>query len=55
MPWSATSANTDSTADVGTWNGEVRMAPDVVSVRQNLLPLVDNGQVNPTCSTGGWR
>ena len=43
----------DGTADVGTWGHEVRMAPDVVSVRQNLVPLVDAGQVNPTCATGG--
>jgi hypothetical protein len=44
---------TDGTADVGTWNREVRMGPDVASVRQNLQPLVDGGQVNPACSTGG--
>ncbi len=29
------------------------MGPDVASVRQNLLPLVDDGAVNPTCATGG--
>ncbi len=29
------------------------MTPDVVSVRQNLVPLVDGGVVNPTCATGG--
>lgn len=44
---------TDGTADVGAWNREVAMGPDVVSVRQNLIPLVDDGQVNPTCATGG--
>lgn len=44
---------TDGTATVGAWNHEVRMAPDVASVRQNLVPLVDNGQVNPTCQSGG--
>ena len=44
---------TDGTADVGAWNREVRMEPDVVSVRQNLVPLVDEGQVNPTCHSGG--
>ena len=43
----------DGTADVGAWGSEVRMSPDVVSVRQNLVPLVDNGVVNPTCATGG--
>jgi hypothetical protein len=43
----------DGSASVGAWNREVRMSRDVVSVRQNLVPLVDNGQVNPTCQTGG--
>ena len=43
----------DGTADVGVWGTEVRMTPDVVSVRQNLVPLVDHGVVNPTCASGG--
>ena len=29
------------------------MGPDVASVRQNLVMLVDNGRVNPSCATGG--
>jgi hypothetical protein len=45
----------DGTADVGSWNHEVRMAPDVVSVRQNLVPLVDDGELNQTCATGGTK
>ena len=45
--------HTDGRADVGAWNREVRMDPTVASVRQNLVPLVDGGQVNPTCATGG--
>lgn len=47
--------HTDGTADVGAWNREVHMGPDVASVRQNLQPLVDDAQVNPTCATGGTR
>jgi hypothetical protein len=43
----------DGTVDVGAWGSEVRMGPDVASVRQNLVPLVDNDAVNPTCATGG--
>ncbi|HEY2226040.1 hypothetical protein [Actinomycetospora sp.] len=43
----------DGTADVGAWGTEVRMGPEVASVRQNLVPLVDGGRVNPTCATGG--
>jgi hypothetical protein len=46
---------TDGTADVGTWNGEVRMGPQVASVRQNLQMLVDGGRVNATCATGGTK
>lgn len=45
----------DGHADVGAWNREVRMTPSVASVRQNLLPLVDDGHLNPTCATGGAK
>jgi hypothetical protein len=45
----------DGHADVGAWNREVRLTPDVVSVRQNLTPLVDSGAVTPRCATGGHR
>jgi hypothetical protein len=34
----------DGTATVGQWGRDVSMAPDVVSVRQNLDLLVDHGQ-----------
>lgn len=44
---------TDGTADVGAWGTEVRMAPNVASVRQNLTPLVDGGVLNQTCASGG--
>ncbi len=44
---------TNGTATVGTWGHEVAMSRNVASVRQNLVPLVDNGVVNPTCGTGG--
>jgi hypothetical protein len=43
----------NGTADVGAWGSEVRMTPDVAAVRQNLIPLVDHGVVDPTCATGG--
>lgn len=42
----------DGRATVGSWNNEVRLTPDVASVRQNLVMLVDNGQVNQSCSSG---
>jgi hypothetical protein len=37
----------DGHANVGAWGGPLRMTPDVVSVRQNLKLLVDNGQLAP--------
>lgn len=40
-------------ATVGSWNREVGMTPNVASVRQNLVMLVDNGNVNQTCASGG--
>ncbi|ODU07162.1 MAG: hypothetical protein ABS81_02355 [Pseudonocardia sp. SCN 72-86] len=43
----------DGTADVGAWGSEVTMGPDVASVRQNLVPLVDGGRLNPDCASGG--
>ena len=38
----------DGHADIGAWNRDVRMTPNVVAVRQNLDPLIDNGTINPT-------
>ncbi|MEI6843987.1 MAG: phosphodiester glycosidase family protein [Actinomycetes bacterium] len=35
----------DGHADIGTWGTTVQMTPDVLSVRQNLSLLVDNGQL----------
>jgi hypothetical protein len=43
----------NGTASVGSWNNEVQLTPAVASVRQNLVMLVDNGKVDPTCATGG--
>jgi Phosphodiester glycosidase len=37
----------DGHADIGSWGSEVRMTPDVVSVRQNLQLLVDHGTLAP--------
>ena len=37
----------DGTMNVGAWGSDVRMTPDVVSVRQNLDLIVDNGAEVP--------
>lgn len=46
---------TDGTVDVGAWGTDVSMTPDVVAVRQNLVPLVADGR--PTAQAGGpdWQ
>ena len=37
----------DGHANIGSWGSEVSMTPDVVSVRQNLVLLVDQGVMSP--------
>jgi hypothetical protein len=47
----------DGSSTVGQWGRDVSMSPDVVSVRQNLDLLVDNGQVVPgayNASSSDW-
>ncbi|HLM18041.1 MAG TPA: hypothetical protein VK549_09495, partial [Acidimicrobiia bacterium] len=39
--------NQDGSANVGVWGRDFNMSPDVKAVRQNLVLLVDNGQLNP--------
>jgi len=38
---------------IGTWGEDVRMTPDVVGVRQCLVPLVAHGQVTSAVYNGG--
>jgi hypothetical protein len=38
---------TDGRVDIGRWGSEVTMTPKVVSVVQNLVPMVDGGRVAP--------
>lgn len=37
----------DGRIDIGSWNREVKMTPEVESVLQNLTLMVDNGQLDP--------
>ncbi len=37
----------DGHMDIGSWGSEVKMTPDVSSVRQNLSMLIDNGVITP--------
>ena len=45
----------DGHVNVGAWGTEVSMTPDVVSVLQNLVPMVDNGQVSPSATYDDTR
>ena len=42
-------------ATVGAWGTDVTMTPAVVAVRQNLFPLVVNGQPSARATTRTWR
>src|ERR1035438_617620 len=45
----------DGSVDVGAWGSDVVMTPDVVSVRQNLVPLVAGGRPTPQAASTGWQ
>jgi hypothetical protein len=40
----------NGSVDVGAWGTEVTMTPQVVSVLQNLVPMVDHGQVSASAT-----
>lgn len=41
--------------DIGAWGSDVTMAPDVVAVRQNLVPLVAGGQPTVQAASADWQ
>lgn len=41
--------------NIGAWGTDVGMAPNVVGVRQNLVPLVANGAPTPTAASSNWQ
>jgi hypothetical protein len=45
----------DGSVDVGAWGSDVTMTPQVVSVRQNLLPLVAAGRPTARAAGARWR
>ena len=44
----------DGSVTVGAWGSDVTMTPDVVAVRQNLVPLVEGGQPTAQASNPNW-
>jgi hypothetical protein len=45
----------DGSVDIGAWGRDVTMTPQVVSVRQNLLPLVADGRPTPRAASARWQ
>jgi hypothetical protein len=45
----------DGHVDVGAWGADVSMTPDVVAVRQNLIPLVEGGRPTVTAASPTWQ
>ena len=45
----------DGSVGVGAWGRDVRMAGNVVSVRQNLVPLVAGGRPTPQAASTHWQ
>jgi len=45
----------DGSVNVGAWGRDVAMTPKVVSVRQNLVPLVEDGRPTPQAASSDWQ
>ncbi len=45
----------DGSVTVGAWGSDVTMTPNVVAVRQNLVPLVAGGQPTAQAASADWQ
>ena len=45
----------DGTVTVGAWGSDVTMTPNVVAVRQNLVPLVEGGRPTAEATSPDWQ
>jgi len=45
----------NGSVNVGAWGSDVRMTPQVVAVRQNLVPLVADGRPTPRARSADWQ
>jgi hypothetical protein len=45
----------DGSVTVGAWGTDLSMTPNVVAVRQNLVPLVANGQPTAAATSPNWQ
>ena len=45
----------DGSVNLGAWGSDVRMTPEVVAVRQNLVALVADGRPTPQARSADWQ
>lgn len=45
----------DGSVNLGAWGSDVGMTPQVVAVRQNLVPLVAGGRATPRATSADWH
>jgi hypothetical protein len=45
----------NGSTNIGAWGSDVSMTPQVVAVRQNLVPLVAGGQPTPQARNSEWQ
>jgi hypothetical protein len=45
----------DGSVTVGAWGSDVTMTPNVVAIRQNLVPLVAGGQPTAQAASADWQ
>ncbi len=45
----------DGSVQIGSWNQDLSLSPNVVAFRQNCPPLIDQGQLNPALGTDASR
>ena len=45
----------DGSINIGAWGSDVSMTPEVVAVRQNLVPLVAGGRPTPRAASADWQ
>jgi len=45
----------DGSVDVGAWGSDLTMGPNVVAVRQNLVPLVVDGRPTARAASAEWQ
>ncbi len=45
----------DGSVQMGAWNRDLTLSPDMLAFRQNCPPLIDQGQLNPALSSNAVR